>query len=1019
MRGLQTKNVRSHLVKNLFRWVGATIFLVLPFKATALDLLSVPDVSFVAPASAGGDSYATCISPDGRYVLFSSAAENLAVRTNGVPYVTPRLMAMNVFLRDRIMGTTTLVSADSTDTKEANCAMVPLGLSTNGQYVLFESETSNLVANSSNRFVNTDIFVRNLATKITRLVTIATNGEGANAIFSDSTMTPDGRYVAFSSEANNLVADDTNGIVDVFVRDLELGVTRLVSVGAVGTSPLSVSPYGTSTSVSDSPAITPDGRFASFISTATNLLPGITTIGEVYVRDLSNNTTFCVSTNAHQFVAGNIACYNQKISDDGEFIVFQASAATSPANAIILRHHVQTGMDDLVASNAIPSISYKNADLLDITPDGRFVAFIATNNSSTGVFVWDAQTATTVLASVGTNGALPTNVDCGYPIITGNGRFVVFVCNATNLTTNSVGAGYHFYRRDLLAGVTELIDAGTNGSAPARNFLLEDCTMSADGRFVAFDCADPDLVTNDSNYASDVFVRDLGTETTELVSVRQPSMSSRTSVRKFVSGGVNMSADGRYLTFAATGSGLVGDYTNTCRDIFVRDLLAQSNFLVSVDTNGVGDANHDSTETVISSDGRYVAFTSYATNLVAHDTNNDSDVFVRDLQAATTTLASVNSSHTGPLSLGSSSPSISSDGRYVLFLSGASAILRDQVMGTNYVISTNGTTSVAMTPDGRFVGFYGIRYGLSPSLYVWDSQLKQTIYSNSVSSVSKLNISSNGQWLAYVSLSTIRVIDRIAKSNKAVSSGALGAHVGLRFSLDGRFLVYATDSSNTVDDTNLTSDVYVYDVLAGNNSLISRSFYSGQAPNGASSSPDISADARYIVYSSRASDIVPNDDNRQNDIFLYDRQTGLTTLLSVSSQRQNSANFPSLLPIFTGDGQTVVFHTWASDIVENDFNQGDDLFLMKILSTNASSTSTNPPPVFAGELVYQPNSSGESPRINWTANPGVTYQIQFKNDLTDPDWQLVNGNAVVEGNLGSIMDLAPNPDHRFYRIVGF
>ena len=1001
-------------------WTTALLFItvILSNCASAAELGSVPDASFSPPVSGGDDSFVSCMSPDGRYVLFSSTANNLAKRTNGLPYLLPRPSAVNVFLRDRTSGTTVLVSADPADTAAANFDSAPMAISTNGQYALFESGAGNLVAGDNNGITNTDIFVRDVTSKVTALVTIATNGASGNGVSSYSTMTSDGRYVAFSSSANNLVAGDTNGIADVFVRDMQLGTTRLVSVGAMGTNTLFM------TSVS--PAITSDGRYVCFTSTAANLVPGFIYSGELFLRDLSNNTTVCVSSNAHQYIFNtlhtfaNIVTYNNKISDDGQMVVFQASAsnAVSPisTNGFILRHHVDTGSDDLVASNGVIPFVYERASTLDVTPNGRFVAFIGVTNSGLGVFVWDGQSGTTVLASADTNGAAPAKLDCDFPAISSDGRYVVFVSDATTLTATSVGSGYHFYRRDLQSGITELVDAGTNGSAPSRNLMVGNCPMSADGRFVAFDCADSDLVTNDNNNASDVFVRDFNTESTELISGHQPGMASQTSARGYFNSGGSISADGRYLVFASSGGGLVKNYTNVYREIIVRDLLNQSNFLVSVDAAGNGDANGDSGEPVISSDGHYVAFSSYASNLASNDTNAGSDVFIRDLQGSATALASVNAIGTGSGSAGALSPSISSDGRYVLFLNKASANVRDRVGVANYVLAGS-VTAASMTPDGRYVAFFGTPTGAALGLYVWDSQSHARVYTNLVSSVSRLNISSNGQWIAYNNTSGVQLIDRIAKTSKSVSSADLSSRIGLKFSLNGNSLVYATRFSNSVDDTNSTLDVYVYDVAGGTNFLVSRNFYSGKSPNGTADSPDISADGRYIVYSSFATDIVSPDGNGLRDDFLYDRQTGTTTLLTASSYAQDSANFFSTAPYFSGGGQTILFHSWASDIVTNDFNHRNDLFLVKILGSGG----TNPPPVLTGQILFNPASgSGPGhtiPQITWAAADGVTYQVQYKTNLTDPDWLPVNGTVVIQNGVGTINDASPDPDHRFYRIV--
>ena len=134
-------------------------------------------------------------------------------------------------------------------------------------------------------------------------------------------------------------ADDTNNIPDVFVRDLQAGTTTLVSVGAATNA---TPPSITSASSSESPEITPDGRYVVFYSTATNLVPGVTTTGEIYVRDLVAGNTIWASTNAraiYQSVTGstNVVCCNYSISDDGQFVAFEA--CTNSGQFIRARSH--------------------------------------------------------------------------------------------------------------------------------------------------------------------------------------------------------------------------------------------------------------------------------------------------------------------------------------------------------------------------------------------------------------------------------------------------------------------------------------------------------------------------------------------------------------------------------------------------------------------------------------------------------------------------------------------------------
>ena len=179
--------------------------------------------------------------------------------------------------------------------------------------------------------------------------------------------------------------------------------------------------------------------------------------------------------------------------------------------------------------------------------------------------------------------------------------------------------------------------------------------------------------------------------------------------------------------------------TNGYRDVFVRDLVAGTNILVSVNTNGIaGDGM--STDPAISGDGRYVAFSSSADNLVPGDTNKAQDVFVRDLQAGTTTLVSVSTDGVNPGNGDSFSPVISADGRYVLFHSKASNLaagsfgsgvenlfFRDLQTGTTYPLTSGGMDAAAMTPDGHCVAFIGVAPGIpGTAVYVWNSPTGHT-----------------------------------------------------------------------------------------------------------------------------------------------------------------------------------------------------------------------------------------------------------------------------------------------------
>jgi Tol biopolymer transport system component len=924
---------------------------------------------------------------------------------------------MNVYLRDRASNTTALVSVNLTGTGGGNGDSLPFGISTNGRFALFESSATNLVANDTNNAQ--DIFVHDLVNNTTTLVSVNTNAWSGSGESHDPTMTPDGRYVAFTSAAGDLTSGDTNGIPDIFVRDLQSNTTTLVSIGAI--LPAAYPP----TVGSEVPEITPDGRYVAFYSTATNLVPGVITSGEIYVRDLVEGNTLWASASAQsifQSVTGGtneVSC-NFSISADGQFVAFETCTngptGGSPS-AIILRYNLQSTLTDVICSNApVPAESFECIHDLDMTPDGRFVAYVATvgNNSltNTAIYFWDAQTGSNTLISADLNTGLPANGVCDSPVVSTNGRYVAFLCAGTDLVTNTLNGQYHVYLRDVQAGATTLLDVDTNG-AGFGVISITVPTMSCDGSVVAFENGEDNVVSNDGNPDSDVFLRQLAAGSAELISVHDPGLASVTpsAGASGITAG-SLSANGRYIAFFSDATVLPND-ANNYRDVFVRDLMTGTTFPVSLNTNGVpGDGL--STDPAISGNGRYVAFTSSANDLVANGTN-EQNVYLRDMQAGTTTLVSVSTNGVGPGN-NSYSPMISADGRYVLFRSRApnleeNVFLRDLQTGTTYALTTLGSSTAvypaAMTPDGRYVALWGsIPGNPSVNVYVWNTALAAITYTNSLPVISgspqAISISANGQQLACLQgtagmSGTLFGIDVAANTSWIIQSNVvfLPSFAALQFSGDGHFLTYAM-SVNVLTNAN----VYLYDFQAATSLLISQNPNTLQPANGASDSPDISPDGRLIAYRSAATDLVAGNTNGLPQLIVYDRLLGTNTLLSTAATSVAAGDNRSLTPVFSGDGRTLVFASWASNLAPDDFNHFSDIFAFEFLYLNITL-----------------GTPGQGPTLTWPYVSGHSYQAQYKNSLTDSVWQPVAGTMNVNGNQASLTDTAPAPGQRYYRVV--
>src|SRR5881409_3649136 len=292
-----------------------------------------------------------------------------------------------------------------------------------------------------------------------------------------------------------------------------------------------------------------------------------------------------------------------------------------------------------------------------LSADGRFVAFdsAATDlvagdtNGVSDVFVHDRQTGTTERVSVASGGAQGNGSSglIGFafpPALSADGRFIAFVSFATNLVAGDTNAANDVFVHDRLTGTTERVSVasgGTEGNDASLGFAL-----SADGRFVAFESAATDLVAGDTNGVSDVFVHDRQTGRTERVSVASGGAQGNGN-----SGLIGfafppaLSADGRFIAFVSFATNLVAGDTNGATDVFVHDRLTGTTERVSVASGGT-EGNDASLGPALSADGRFVAFQSDATNLVAGDTNGATDVFVHDRQTGATERMSVASSGT-------------------------------------------------------------------------------------------------------------------------------------------------------------------------------------------------------------------------------------------------------------------------------------------------------------------------------------------------------------------------------------
>jgi hypothetical protein len=478
---------------------------------------------------------------------------------------------------------------------------------------------------------------------VTRLITTA--GEEFNDHMGFMSMSDDGRYIAFASWSNNIVANDFNDTGDIFVYDRQTNTYSRVSVSSLGEE---------ADGGSDEVAISADGRYIAFTSYASNLVAGDTNgLEDIFLHDrqTAQTTRILLDYNGNEVTEG-FFYMGIDMSADGRYISFESDATMIVANDT-------NGVKDM--------------------------------------FVYDRQTATNIRISVDSSGNQANDHSTnGY--ISSNGRYVIFTSTATNLVAGDTNDIADVFRYDLQTGTiirVSLVNGGgqafyTGGGSSVQTGY----NLSSNGRFVIFMSNVNTLVTGDTNGDIwDVFVHDTQTLTTKRVSV-----STGGAQANDISGAGFVSDDGRYVLYESFSTNLVAGDTNNSFDVFMRDTQLNTTVRLSLTPTG-GQINGSSGLGGVSADMRYLVTVSDATDIITPDTNNEKDIFIYDrLQLGTPTLtAPANGANTTNPNVAFSWNTVAGATQYQIQIATSNAfttIIDDQTLSTNsynYIFNTNGT----------------------------------------------------------------------------------------------------------------------------------------------------------------------------------------------------------------------------------------------------------------------------------------------------------------------------------------
>lgn len=463
-------------------------------------------------------------------------------------------MTMNKFKKNRLtsfalvvvmaaasfLGNTTVCLADTqvdslsiervsvaSDGTEGNLISSTCDISGDGQNITFSSGADNLTANDLNGSADVFLFVRQGAE--TTLISADSSGWQGNDNADAPNISDDGRYIAFASASTNLVPDDTNGSADIFVRDLQTGITNRISVSSGGEQVNGHNWMGD---------ISSDGGIVVYTSSASNLVPGDTN----GCKDIFLYSTFAGTTRricGWSGMQGNADSENPSISADGRYVVFESDASNLVAgdtNGIRDIFLYDSAMDQTLRVSVDSAGTQANnvSSAPRVSGNGRYVVFYsaATNlvptdtNGYTDFFIRDMQTGVTTLVSIASDGT-QGNMDSLYGDISSDGRYAVFESISSNLIPGGTHLGrLHIYLHDFLNGKTVLISKAEDGTQGDGDSYMP--RISGNGSCIAFYSYAANFTSNDTNNWCDVFVCTLG----EISTPDDTSHSSSNGSRK-------------------------------------------------------------------------------------------------------------------------------------------------------------------------------------------------------------------------------------------------------------------------------------------------------------------------------------------------------------------------------------------------------------------------------------------------------------------------------------------------------
>jgi len=974
-------------------------------------------------ASGGGLLVAGGTEPN-RYVIFSSAAANLV--TNSVP-----TGAVNVYRRDRLAQRTELLSLTPSGGVGTR-PVVDFSATRDGHRVVFVWGSNDTSAGDTND--SQDVYLWDATARATRLVSVRADRLGAgNGDSTAPALAEGGRFVAFESRATDLVAsvEDTNRVEDIFLRDLDTGVTELISAtpsGRTGDRP------------SQRPLVSADGNRVVFVSDSALLAPLDALATDLIVWNRGRSELQRV------VLPGNLSppprppsrppliVAEPVLSTDGRYLAF----AVGTPDSTVWWMDLSTG-DLRRASEHLTVPGFSLTEGPSMSEEGRTLAFTVLvgdpNQSLAQVRVWTPEGGLKAMAelqlTVPPTGGEPAT--SSRPVLAGDAASLIFFTASPvpEAGVDEDDGSARLYHRVLATGQTRLV---------ADEDVVFAGEISPDGESVLWETTDPVLDPGDDNRNLDVVVTRLRDGHREVVSVIAPHEGPAAAVGSSTSG-TGVSDDGRFVGFLSTAEDLVVGDTNRMPDGFVFDASDGRNHRITAAPGDTGIVARPK-ELVVSRNGRFAAFVTAANGWTDGDTNTTADVYVRDLVRGTTALASARDGTEVSLDLVPDQVQLSGDGRWAIFRAtpasdfrGSNALyLRDLVSRKTTLLNAPGRLG-----SQEFSGLVQARYHqlsvdaktvLFINSFDWwlhvEGQTNLIPLANLMTSPSA-SLSPDGRRVAWLSRASeepgLRIREVASGEDRVLLPFPQDAIRDLVFSADGAVLTYVRRSDPAGPPAENPWQVWALAIATGSEELISQTL-SGSHGAGDSRTPQISADGRFIVFRTAAPGLVASDDGGTIQVVVRDRYTQRTHRLSEFAEGI-PGNWHSMRPEISGDGRFAAFTSFANNLFPGDGNGLEDVFLASIPQEPAPDSDNDGLPDgwerdrfgnLTRDGTADTDGDGQSdaeewqartdpwdarsrweveatfergvPALRWVGHAGVKYRIERQESLSGSAWAL-------------------------------